>query len=290
LRIGHGGFRIEMGGKEMQPNGKSPRKGVQSIEVGFSILDVLMNSTRPLPLKSISKISNLPPSKVHSYLVSFTTLDVVRQDSTTGHYGLGPRALKLGLGFLDQFDLFSATRPVMAELADQIGITVFLGVWGNRGPTIIYRADGPLSETVLDIRVGSVLPILRSAVGRNLAAHMPGNIIRPLIVQELSHFMASGANDTIEDPQTLVTAERMFEKVRADGISRVRGGLISDYSALSVPIFDFSGAPYGALTIMGRYNSFDDTFEGDSALRLKAACASISAACGFTPRKEASQG
>ena len=42
----------------------------------------------------------LPSSKVHSYLVSFTALDVVSQDPVTGHYGLGPFALKLGLGFL----------------------------------------------------------------------------------------------------------------------------------------------------------------------------------------------
>lgn len=290
MRIGPQGFHHEMSGQTIQPARKPPRKGVQSIEVGFSILNVLMASARPLPLKTISKISDLPPSKVHSYLVSFTALDVVRQDSSTGHYGLGPRALKLGLAFLGQFDLFSATRPVMADLAEQIGITVFLGVWGNRGPTIIYRADGPLSETVLDIRVGAALPILRSAVGRNLAAYMPDNIIRPLIVQELSHFVASGATDTIETPKTLMMVQRMFEKVRADGISRVRGGLISDYSALSVPIFGFSGAPYGALTIMGRYNSFDDSLEGDSALKLKAACSSISTACGFAPIKDVNQG
>jgi DNA-binding IclR family transcriptional regulator len=249
-----------------------------------------MGSTRALPLKTISQLSGLPPSKLHSYLVSFVALDVVKQDADTGHYGLGPRALKLGLAFLDQFDLFSATRPVMAELADEIGVTVFLGVWGNRGPTIIYRADGPLSETVLDIRVGSVLPILRSAVGRNLAAHMPSSIIRPLVAQELSHFMASSAADTIDDPHTLVTADKMFEQIRADGISRVRGGLISDYSALSVPIFDFSGAPYGALTVMGRYNSFDDSLDGDAAAKLKSACQGISEACGFSPHRELNQG
>ena len=64
--------------------------------------------------------------------------------------------------------MLAARGIIAADLADKIGVTVFLGVWGNRGPTIIYRVDGPLSETVLDIRVGSVLPILRSAVGRYL--------------------------------------------------------------------------------------------------------------------------
>jgi DNA-binding IclR family transcriptional regulator len=79
-----------MDGNAIKSDRKSPRKGVQSIEIGFSILDVLANSTRPLPLKRISQLSHLPPSKVHSYLVSFTTLNMVRQDATSGHYGLGP--------------------------------------------------------------------------------------------------------------------------------------------------------------------------------------------------------
>lgn len=265
---------------------KSARKGIQSIEIGFSILTVLMGSTRPLPLKTISSLSGLPPSKIHSYLVSFTALGVVTQQADTGRYGLGPLALKLGLGFLDQFDLFSATRPVMASLADEIGATVFLGVWGNRGPTIIYRVDGPLSETVLDIRVGSVLPILRSAVGRNLAAHMPTSIIRPLVTQELSQLAVGADRDSVDDPHTLLTVEKMFEMVRSAGISRVRGGLMSDFTALSVPIFDYSGATYGALTVMGRYNSFDDDLAGPAAAKLKAACAEISTACGYAPERD----
>lgn len=260
------------------------RKGIQSIEIGFKVLDALMGAARPLPLKRISQLTGLPSSKVHSYLVSFTLLDVVSQNPETGHYSLGPFALKLGLGFLEQFDLFSATRPVMADLAEEIGATIFLGVWGNRGPTIIHRVDGSLSETVFDIRVGSVLPILRSAVGRNLAAHLPGSMIKPLIAQEIAQFRIVG-EDTIEDPHTLLTAERMLAQVRHDGIARVRGGLLSDFSALSAPIFDFSGAIYGALTLMGRFNYFDDSLTGSAALKLKAACAMISASCGYSPER-----
>ena len=262
---------------------KSTRKGIQSIEVGFAILSVLMEAARPLPLKTISQRSGLSPSKVHSYLVSFCALDVVGQDPQSGLYSLGPFALKLGLGFLEQFDLFSATRPEMGRLAEEIGVTVFLGVWGNHGPTIIYRVDGPLSQAVLDIRVGSVLPLLRSAVGRNLAAHLPWSVVKPMAVAEIGQ-MNPGTitQDTLEDPLTLVTFEKMLEKIRDDGISRCRRGLLSDYTAISVPIFDFSKTVVGALTMMGRINSFDDDYEGAPATKLKEACARISSACGYT--------
>lgn len=261
---------------------KSTRKGIQSIEIGFSILSVLMESTRPLPLKSIASKSGLSPSKVHSYLVSFCALDIVAQDRQSGLYSLGPFALKLGLSFLEQFDLFSATRPEMSRLAEDIGVTVFLGVWGNHGPTIIYRVDGPLSQAVLDIRVGSVLPILRSAVGRNLAAHLPWSIVRPIAVAEIEQVKPGDFDsDTIEDPQTMVTFEKAMARIRTDGISRCRKGLLSDYTALSVPIFDFSRTVVGALTMMGRINSFDDNLTGIPASKLKEACRRISSACGL---------
>lgn len=268
--------------------GSPQRKGIQSIEVGFSILSVLMASARPLALKTIAEKSGLSPSKIHSYLVSFCALGVVVQQPDSGLYGLGPYALKLGLGFLDQFDLFSATRPAMSRLAEDIGATIFLGVWGNRGPTIIYRVDGPLSQAVLDIRVGSVLPILRSAVGRNLAAHLPSSLVRPLIAAELERFMPGTTDsDTIENPQTPMTVEKMLEAIRETGISRCRGGLLSDFTALSVPIFDYSGSVYGALTVMGRFSHFDDSFDGVPATKLKDTCAEISSACGYSPKQAA---
>jgi len=79
----------------------------------------------------------------------------------------------------------------------------------------------------------------------------------------------------------MIMAERMLKQVRRDGISRVRGGLLSDFSAISVPILDFSGSTYGALTIMGRYNNFDDSPTGEPAAKLKAACTAISAGSGY---------
>ncbi|MEZ5708109.1 MAG: IclR family transcriptional regulator [Blastomonas sp.] len=265
---------------------KMPRKGIQSVEIGFDILAAMMQARRPLPLKDISKLTGLPSSKLHSYLVSLVSRDVVIQHSDTGRYGLGPLALKLGLAVLDQFDLFTATRPVMRSLAEEIGHTVFLGVWGNRGPTIIHRVDGPLSQIVLDLRVGSVLPVLRSAVGRNLAAYVPESLVRPLITPEMEAARGSNSGpDSLEHPQTYAMAERVFEEARQHGIARARGGLMSDFTALSVPIFDFSGHVYGALTIMGRTNVFDDSLDGEPAHQLKAACREISEAGGW--REEA---
>ena len=159
------------------------RRGIQSIEVGFRILDLIRKTGRPLPLKEIADACELTVPNVHYYLVSFQKVGVVQQHADTGHYGLGPYALRLGLAALEQFDVFTTARPIMAEVAAVTGHTVFLGVWGNKGPTIVYRVEGSRSRPLLELRVGSVMPLLSSALGRNFLAHLPDTLTRDLLAQ-----------------------------------------------------------------------------------------------------------
>lgn len=253
------------------------KNGIQSINVGFSILDVLLKSPKPLPLKEISERSGLSPSKIHSYLVSFLDLNIVEQNENTGFYSLGNYCLKLGLGYLDQVELMAACKPVMEELAHDLGHTIFLGVWGNRGPTIINRVDGAFSQTIFDLRIGSVLPLLSSALGKNFSAHLPETIINPMLIEEIQ-LNGNGLNY----PNDLAQIQEILKNIREEGISQSRGGILSDYTAISVPIFDFSNTIIAGLTVMGRINRLDDRVDGNASRLLKEAAKKISYNRGFT--------
>lgn len=260
---------------------KKKNSGIQSIEVGFKILTVMMNYASPLPLKLLSEKSGLTPSKIHFYLVSFIKLGMVIQDPNTNHYSLGPFALQLGMGYLDQVNLFASAKPIMENLALEFGHTIFLGVWGNRGATIINRVDGKFSQTVFDLRIGSVLPLLNSALGKNFAAHLPPNIIEPLIDEEIKNML-----NNLENVKELVALKKEEIKeeladVKKNGISRSRAKLLSDFTALSVPIFDFSGNIIAGLTVMGRINVFDDDYKGAAAKQLITAGLELSKERGF---------
>lgn len=252
------------------------KNGIQSINVGFSILDVLLNSPKPLPLKEISERSGLTPSKIHPYLVSFLNLNIVEQNTNTGFYSLGNYCLKLGLGYLDQVELMAVCKPVMQELAHDLGHTVFLGVWGNKGPTIINRVDGAFSQTIFDLRIGSVLPLLSSALGKNFAAHLSETIITPMITKEIAK-----NQNVLGIPKNLNEAEEMLKEIRLNGVSQSRGGILSDYTAISVPIFDFSRTIIAGLTIMGRVHRLDDRINGSASKLLKEAGRKISINRGF---------
>src|SRR6187551_677837 len=120
------------------PGASSQRAGIQSVEVGFGLLQVLSQAAGPLMLRDLAAAAGMSAAKAHRYLVSFQRLQLVAQDARTTRYDLGPAALKLGLASLSRLDAIKLARERIAGLMEQIGHTLALAVWGNQGPTIVH--------------------------------------------------------------------------------------------------------------------------------------------------------
>jgi DNA-binding IclR family transcriptional regulator len=94
-------------------------------------------------LKDVAQHAGMSASKAHFYMVSFKRVGLVTRHEVTGHYALGRYALDLGLSALRRLDLVEISRDAMRMLSSQISESVFLSVWGNHGPTIVFKVDGP---------------------------------------------------------------------------------------------------------------------------------------------------
>ena len=90
-----------------------------------------------MALKDLALAADMSPPKAHPYLVSFGKLGLIAQDSASGHYGLGPLAMQLGLISLQQFDPIRLATARLPALAEDVGQTVAIAVWGTHGPTIV---------------------------------------------------------------------------------------------------------------------------------------------------------
>ena len=112
------------------------RAGIQSVEVGFALLEVLAQAPGPIMLRDLAAAANMSAAKAHRYLVSFQRLGLVVQDAATTRYDLGPAALRLGLASLSRLDAVKLARERVAQLIAQIGHTLALAVWGNHSPTM----------------------------------------------------------------------------------------------------------------------------------------------------------
>ena len=76
----------------------------------------------------------------------------------------------------------------------------------------------------------------------------------------------------------------MLDNIRANGVSNSRGQLLSDFTSLSVPIFDFSNMIYAGITIMGKMDVFDDRMDAKPAKLLKEAGRKLSELGGWKPK------
>lgn len=254
------------------------RRGIQSIEVGGTLLQALVRHGVPMILKDLAREAGMPAAKAHPYLVSFGKLGLIEQDPLTGRYGLGSFALQMGLSALHGLNPLRVATPEAARLSDEIGQNVAIAVWGNQGPTIVSIEE--CSRPVhVNMRPGTVMSLLESATGRIFAAFLPTRLTDALIREELARrHSPSGENA----PGLLSAIHADLAEVRERRLARAVGQPIPGINAFCAPVFDHSGHLALALTAMGPSDSFDAAWNGAMAVKLAACAEGISARLGRT--------
>lgn len=252
------------------------RAGIQSVEVGFALLEGLTRSRGPLMLKDVAASAGMSAAKAHRYLVSFQRLGLVTQDPRTARYDLGPAALKLGLASLARLDAVRLARERMPDLMERIGHTLALAVWGNHGPTMVHWEESTQAVTA-NLRLGDVMPLLSSATGRCFAAYMAPDVVAPLIKDELDRAVKMRRTDL---PATMAEVNTLLAEVRERGVARVVDTLLPGIVAFCAPVFDADGHLELGITTLGSIATFDPEWGGAIDAPLRAAAAQLSSDLG----------
>jgi DNA-binding IclR family transcriptional regulator len=225
--------------------------GVQSIEVGLKLLRPLIDAGRPLNLKVLADTAGFAPPKAHRYLVSFINAGLIEQDAQTGRYGLGVLAFELGLNALGLLDHDKLARTALSELELETAQSACLVVWRNRGPTVAVVESSPQHGNVfIAMRVGSTLPMLRTASGRIFLAFLPRDAISAILARERRTGNKTGKMSAVE-------INDLIGQIQRRGYSTSRDGTIPGISAISAPIFDHDGRLIYAMTLFGPTASLD---------------------------------
>ncbi|MBP0622074.1 IclR family transcriptional regulator [Cupriavidus consociatus] len=265
------------------------RSGIQSIEVGFKLLQALAASPRAMMLRDLAAAAGMNPAKAHRYLVSFMRLGAVAQDPVSGRYDLGPFALQLGLAGLNRLDPVKKARPILSQLRDEMDLTAGIAVWGNHGPTIVHWEESSHPVTV-SLRLGDVMPMLNSATGRLYGAYLPRKQTLPLIERELG---ARGNGAVPDMPASLAEYDAICAEVRVHGAARTLGGVLPGINAFSMPVFDANGHLAMGLIVLGAQSLFDAEWGGTMDRRVRDIAQQLSSELGYlgaaTPAGETGQ-
>jgi len=252
------------------------RQRVQAAETGTSILKALGELGGRASLTLISTHLSESPAKVHRYLVSLVDAGLVSQDASTQQYYLGLETLLLGLAAMRQADPIRLAEASLIRLREALGITCFIAVMGNKGPTIV-RFEEPGLPITVNVRVGSVLSLLWSATGRAFLAAQDDPKLTALAQEELE-------SATLEQRQILGDAsaiEALRHAVLQAGCASVRDTNLKGISAVSAPLYDYTGRPVAVLTALGATGGFDPDPMGPIGQAIQHEASNVSRLLGY---------
>src|SRR5690606_8827278 len=127
------------------------------------------------------------------------------------------------------------------DLAAELDLSVGVGVWGNHGPTVVHWEESrrPVS---INLRAGTVVPVLGSAAGLVLAAYLPAERSAALIETELAG--SDSRRLVIEPLRSPEERARMFGLIREQGFVHTRAAEAftemygTPVDAVAAPVFD----------------------------------------------------
>lgn len=272
------------------PRAPQRRQRVQSAETGMAVLKALARLGGRASLSALAQAVDEAPAKVHRYLASGVDAGLVAQDPLSQHYLLGPEAIQIGLAALRQADPLREAEPALQRLRDALGVTCFLAVLGNKGPTIV-RMEEPALPVTVNVRVGSVLSLLWSATGQAFLGLLePAQVAGAVAAlaqaewdaatpeQRRSLAAAGPAGRPARDP---VAAVR--QRVQAPGLAWVRDSYLRGISAVAAPLRDHRGQVRAVLTALGASGGFDPAPDGPVAQALRREAQAVSQRLGGPP-------
>ena len=249
-----------------------PQRGIQSLDSTGELLGALVAAARPLSLRDLAAAAGMPPAKAFPHLVSLLKIGLLNRDAA-GCFEAGPLALELGLIGLQRLSPTREAEPEVVELATSTGMSVAMAVLGPLGPTVV-RLEESARPLHVSLRVGTVMSLVNTAIGRVFAAYVADDVRHGLLAQD--HLRLAGA----EAEETKAYTQRLAQ-IRADGIDTALSRPVPGIDTLAAPVLDHTGSICLVLAVMGPSGSFDSELAGGPAQTLRAATLRLSRRFGW---------
>jgi DNA-binding IclR family transcriptional regulator len=250
--------------------------GVQSVAIAARILQALAAGGGALALKDLAATTQMPRAKVHRYLAALRGAGMVDQDAESGRYAIGSAAVTIGLVGLGRLSPVRQIHAGLPRLRDEINETVTAAVWGEHGPTIIAMEESDHVVT-MNVRVGSVLPLTTTAIGRLFLAYLPASMTRRIVGAE----RRANAASSEEELAGVLTA------IRARRLSVAQSALLPGVDAIAAPVFDSRAKLTAVICAVGRAGSMSTRWNGPVSRAVAATAARLSRQLGHVETDDA---
>ncbi|HTE90237.1 MAG TPA: IclR family transcriptional regulator, partial [Terriglobales bacterium] len=144
---------------------------ITSLQRGLRLLDLIAGAERGLTASQIAKLSGLPVSTVHRFLVNLESAGFLNCGGS-GSYHLGVACFSIGQAALGQLDIRRLSLPYLQELNQSTRETIHLTVRHGLSAVYVEKLDSPEPLRIYS-RIGAAVPLHCTGVGKVMLAYMP---------------------------------------------------------------------------------------------------------------------
>ena len=247
------------------------RNFVTALARGLDVLRCFRRGEIELSNTDFSDRTGLPKATISRLTHTLCALDYLVVDPRSGAYRLGAGVLQLGFGVLAGMDVCDRAHQVLKDLRNGPNsyITAALGE-AHRDEVTYVAVHRSREDVSLSMRVGSRLPLFRTAIGR-------------AILVGLSEEQRQKAFDFADrlDPEGSQDRQQIYKDACAEfeerGYCTSYGDWREDVNAIAVPVFSLNGSRVFGLNVGGpSFHVQTDQLEAHYAPALKDAAQLLS--------------
>ncbi|MEG0306770.1 MAG: IclR family transcriptional regulator [Clostridium sp.] len=183
---------------------------IQVVDRIFQVIET-MSVVGDVGLVELSNILGLHKSTTHRLLNSLVHMKYVKQDENTGKYLLTFRFLEISNRILSRTDIFSLAHPYLEKLSMKTGETIHLVQREGTQAMYIDKVESNANSIRMCSKVGSVIPLYCSGVGKAILAAMSDEEVKKIWEQSKINKLT---------PYTITTFKELLEcieEVRRNG-------------------------------------------------------------------------
>jgi IclR family acetate operon transcriptional repressor len=214
---------------------------ITSLQRGLKLLQLFTTPDRGLAAAQVAKLSALPVSTVHRFLVNLESAGYLNC-SGTGVYHLGIACFALGQAALAQLDIRRLSLPYLQELNRHTRETIHLTIRHGLSAVYVEKLDSP-EHLRIHSRIGASVPLYCTAVGKVMLAYLPAEERAKILPQfDIKRLTPN----TVGNLQEL---ETQLQKVRKRGHACDLEEHELHIRCIAAPIWDHTGAVNASLSI-----------------------------------------
>lgn len=213
---------------------------VRAIARGFSVVEALGRPPGRHTLSEVAASAGLTRATARRMLATLVALNYCEADGR--YFSLRPRALGLGLSYLNALPYWGYAQRALEDLRNEIGESCALAVLDET--EIVYALRLPARRILsANLGIGSRLPAHVISLGRVLLAALPP--------EKRAEVLAAIDYKPIT-PRTLICPTKLSDelaRVEAQGYAWIDGELDPAICGIAVPVRDQAGHVVAAISI-----------------------------------------